>query len=348
MVSGPAPADRRLSIAASVYLTDRHWSCGWSSSWAHENSSPGVVVNRPADDRRRHVPPTRRRNEPSSTKLTAWLRARLLTRGRGARSPGSWVEPLHDDARASSRRAVTRFTGADSAGPRRLSSTRRQLRKKPQARPSRGAVSCGGEVSGCAKIRWAAVASWLHPDRVPPRARARTCHQGATVDPEVLRLREAAWRAWFAGDEAALTRMLPPEFIGINMQAGPFSTREKTLEQARAFRAAGGRLVRLEFPETRAQRYGDVVVLYGRYVAVHGVRRERADGERPPHRGVRAAGRTVAPPGLAPGHRGRTLRGRSGEQRRLSCVSSKVQEVASTNEHCSRNCGRTNRRQPGR
>ena len=26
--------------------------------------------------------------------------------------------------------------------------------------------------------------------------------------------------------------------------------------------------MRLEFPETRAQRYGDVVVLYGRYVAV--------------------------------------------------------------------------------
>ena len=91
---------------------------------------------------------------------------------------------------------------------------------------------------------------------------------GVTVDPEVLRLREAAWRAWFAGDEAGLGRMLPPEFIGINMQAGPFSTRDETLEQARAFRAAGGRLVRLEFPETQAQRYGDVVVLYGRYLAV--------------------------------------------------------------------------------
>ena len=92
--------------------------------------------------------------------------------------------------------------------------------------------------------------------------------KGVTVDPEVLRLREAAWRAWFAGDESALGRMLPPEFIGINMQAGPFSTRQATLEQARAFRAEGGRLVRLEFPETQAQRYGEVVVLYGRYLAV--------------------------------------------------------------------------------
>jgi hypothetical protein len=91
---------------------------------------------------------------------------------------------------------------------------------------------------------------------------------GVAPDPEVLRLREAAWRAWFAGDEVALRRMLPPEFIGINMQAGPFSTLDETLQQAKAYRAAGGRLVRLEFPETRAQRYGDVVVLYGRYVAV--------------------------------------------------------------------------------
>jgi hypothetical protein len=92
--------------------------------------------------------------------------------------------------------------------------------------------------------------------------------RGETPDPAVLRLREAAWRAWFAGDEAALGRVLPPEFIGINMQAGPLSSRDETVAQAKAYRAAGGRLVRLEFPETRAQRYGDVVVLYGRYVAV--------------------------------------------------------------------------------
>lgn len=90
----------------------------------------------------------------------------------------------------------------------------------------------------------------------------------APIEPEVLQLRDAAWRAWFAGDEPALRRMLPAEFIGINMQAGPFSTLERTLEQARAFRAAGGRLVRLDFPETRAQRYGEVVVLYGRFAAV--------------------------------------------------------------------------------
>jgi hypothetical protein len=90
----------------------------------------------------------------------------------------------------------------------------------------------------------------------------------AAIDPEVLELREAAWRAYFAGDEAALGRMLPDDFIGINMIDGAFVTREAALEQARSMRASGARLTGLEFPETRAQRYGDVVILYGRFTAV--------------------------------------------------------------------------------
>jgi hypothetical protein len=118
------------------------------------------------------------------------------------------------------------------------------------------------------KIRRAVIALGLTALGAAATGSSSEVAKGATVDPEVLRLREAAWRAWFAGDESALGRMLPPEFIGINMQAGPFTTRQAALEQARAFRAKGGRLVRLEFPETHAQRYGDVVVLYGRYLAV--------------------------------------------------------------------------------
>jgi hypothetical protein len=88
----------------------------------------------------------------------------------------------------------------------------------------------------------------------------------AAIEPEILRLREAAWRAWFAGDETTLRSLLPADFIGIDMGDGPFSDLERTLAESRAFRAAGGSLVRLEFPETRSQHYGDVVVLYGRFV----------------------------------------------------------------------------------
>lgn len=103
------------------------------------------------------------------------------------------------------------------------------------------------------------------PTTARPTAQADSA---AAVEPELLRLREAAWRAWFAGDEATLRQMLPPEFIGIDMGDGPFSDLATTLAESRAFRAEGGRLVSLEFPETRAQRFGDVVVLYGRFTAV--------------------------------------------------------------------------------
>lgn len=102
----------------------------------------------------------------------------------------------------------------------------------------------------------------------PSASRAAAAATSAALDPEVLRLREAAWRAYFAGDEGALRDMLPADFIGINMTDGPFVTREKALEQARSFRASGGRLVKLEFPETRAQHYGDVMIFYGRYTVV--------------------------------------------------------------------------------
>ena len=87
-------------------------------------------------------------------------------------------------------------------------------------------------------------------------------------DPEILALRESAWRAWFAGDEATLRGMLPPEFLGIGMDDSPFSDLESTLRDSREYAARGGRLVRLEFPETRAQRLGDTVILYGRYSVV--------------------------------------------------------------------------------
>lgn len=88
------------------------------------------------------------------------------------------------------------------------------------------------------------------------------------IDPEVLELREAAWRAYFAGDETALGEMLSDDFIGINMIDGAFVTRDAALEQARSMRESGGRLTGLEFPETRAQHYGDVVILYGRFTAI--------------------------------------------------------------------------------
>lgn len=114
-----------------------------------------------------------------------------------------------------------------------------------------------------------AVASAVIYARTPEAPPSKLPASGAAaIDPEILRLREAAWRAWFAGDEATLREILPPEFIGIDMGDGPFSDLATTLAEARAFHTGGGRLASLEFPETRAQRFGDVVVLYGRFSVV--------------------------------------------------------------------------------
>ena len=92
--------------------------------------------------------------------------------------------------------------------------------------------------------------------------------QGAEpIDPDVLAVREAAWRAWFGGDEAALRSMLPENFLAIGTGASEISDRDKTIANSRAFKESGGRLVSLSFPDTRAQRFGDTVVLYGSYEA---------------------------------------------------------------------------------
>ena len=96
------------------------------------------------------------------------------------------------------------------------------------------------------------------------------------IDPEVLAAREAAWRAFYGGDVTTLGDLLPPEFIGIGMNEAPFADRARTLDASRAFHERGGRLVRLTFPETSGQRFGDVVVLYGRYeVVIHTGSEER-------------------------------------------------------------------------
>lgn len=88
-----------------------------------------------------------------------------------------------------------------------------------------------------------------------------------SIDPDVLAVREAAWRAWFGGDEAALRAMLPEEFLAIGASGKDISNLEKTIASSRAFKESGGRLVSLSFPETHAQRFGDTVILYGSYDA---------------------------------------------------------------------------------
>ena len=111
----------------------------------------------------------------------------------------------------------------------------------------------------------AAAATAATPPPAPATPPAPT--PTAAVDPALLAVRETAWRAWFAGDEAALAPMLPDEFLGIGTSGTEMADRAHTLAASRAFHESGGRLVRLAFPQTRAQQYGDVVLLYSLYEA---------------------------------------------------------------------------------
>jgi hypothetical protein len=103
---------------------------------------------------------------------------------------------------------------------------------------------------------------------IAPLAWTPPTQANTDIDQQLLTARESAWRSYFAGDVKTLGDLLPQEFIGIGMNDGPFTDRAATLEGARTFRDRGGRLVHLAFPETRAQTFGDTVVLYGRYEVV--------------------------------------------------------------------------------
>jgi hypothetical protein len=86
-----------------------------------------------------------------------------------------------------------------------------------------------------------------------------------TEKDQLLAAREAVWRDWFAGDQAALEREVPPETIAISASETNWHNQKEILRSAVEFRTAGGKLLRLEFPRTEIQRFGDVAMLYSQY-----------------------------------------------------------------------------------
>ena len=81
----------------------------------------------------------------------------------------------------------------------------------------------------------------------------------------LLAARERVWRAWYGGDTAALTTLLPPELITLYPGADGWGTRDSILAASKQFAADGGKLTRLEFPRTEIQRYGNTVIVYTSY-----------------------------------------------------------------------------------
>ena len=83
---------------------------------------------------------------------------------------------------------------------------------------------------------------------------------------QLLKMRESVWRAWFANDRKALERLVPPGTIVISAGEQEWKDQASVLESAAQFQSSGGKLLRLEFPRTQVQRFGDVAITYSQYL----------------------------------------------------------------------------------
>jgi ketosteroid isomerase-like protein len=93
-------------------------------------------------------------------------------------------------------------------------------------------------------------------------------HEVQRSDPRLARLladREAIWRAWFGNDQQRLEQLLPSDVVAINSGDTTWQGRAAVLAAAQAFAQSGQKLVRVTFPRTEQQVFGDVAVLYSRY-----------------------------------------------------------------------------------
>ncbi len=81
----------------------------------------------------------------------------------------------------------------------------------------------------------------------------------------LLKAREEVWKSWFTYDPKRLQVLVPADTLAINAGEERWSNQQEEIEAASEFAANGGKLVRLEFPRTEIQVYGDVAILYSLY-----------------------------------------------------------------------------------
>jgi hypothetical protein len=116
------------------------------------------------------------------------------------------------------------------------------------------------------KGSWIQVASHTAID---PAWRAEQMSKPRVVGPEdrqqILARRDAVWKAWFTNDRATLEKLIPQEAIAINSGSTEWSNRDAILAGAKAFVDSGAKLVRLDFPKTEMQNYGNIVLIYTTY-----------------------------------------------------------------------------------
>jgi len=83
---------------------------------------------------------------------------------------------------------------------------------------------------------------------------------------DLFTVREAVWRDWFAGDTKALAKLVPSNALAVSTGEEHWQNQADIFQEAVKFHASGGKLIRLEFPHTEVQRFGNVAVLYSKYL----------------------------------------------------------------------------------
>ncbi|MGH9555969.1 MAG: nuclear transport factor 2 family protein, partial [Terriglobales bacterium] len=113
------------------------------------------------------------------------------------------------------------------------------------------------------KGHWNQVASDVanHPDVIAAQ-RQQPYTLSAEERRDLLAAREAVWRAYFANDTQQLDKVRPAETVAINAGEEAWGNRAAVLAGAAGFTASGGKLLKLEFPRTEVQMFGDVAILY--------------------------------------------------------------------------------------
>ena len=85
-------------------------------------------------------------------------------------------------------------------------------------------------------------------------------------DDELLKVREQVWRAWFQGDAKTLEQLVPPGTIVISDGEVKWKNQDDVIRTSVEFHDKGGKLLRLEFPHTDVQHFGDVAIVWSSFV----------------------------------------------------------------------------------
>jgi len=81
---------------------------------------------------------------------------------------------------------------------------------------------------------------------------------------ELERARDVVWRSWFAGDSAALDRVLAGALAAGDNVDG-WADRKGAIAESQEFAKNGGKLLALKFDSTAIEMHGTVAVMTARY-----------------------------------------------------------------------------------